>query len=239
MSAASKILALLPLTLALGCDRGQIGANPAGPTQPPDPVIPGPTPPDPVDVSINPGDHADLFPKPPTPEEAFRQRRRLDIDQLDQSIRTVTGGIGWTELRNNVEVNLFVELGPTLGKPDFIAATDEDLDPSAMFQKFLDDAARSVCTKLIDVDPTRAPAERTFFLTADPTTRLANEPARVEENLRQLLLRFHGHQLPPGAPELAPWTWLVRSAEHVTTDQSQVWRLVCVGLFTHPDFYTY
>jgi len=230
---------LVPCAFALGCEQGQIGANPAGPPAQPVPWTPPPGSPDPVDVTINPGDHGELYPKPPTPEEAFRQRRRLDVDQLDQSIRTVTGGIGWVEVRNNVEVNLFVELGPTLGKPDYIAATDEDLDPSAMFQKFLDDAARSVCTELIDVDPTRAPEARTFFTAAEPTTRYAAEPAKAEENLRQLLLRFHGHQLAAGAPELAPWIWLMRSAEHVTTDQAQVWRLVCVGLFTHPDFYTY
>ena len=201
----------------------------------------GSTPPAPerVDVSATPTGDGTLVPPPVTPEAPTRIRRRMDIDQLDTSIRQVTGGIGWVERRGNAEVNLFQELAGTLGKPDYIQQVDEDLDPSAMFQKFLDDAARSVCDRLIDSDPQRPQNERVFFTEASPATTLAREPAAVRANLQYLLLRFHGRKLTADAPELKPWLWLVESAEHVGASAPEMWRTVCVGLMTHPDFYTY
>ena len=213
---------------------------PISPNNPP-PVDPPVTPkkPDPVDVSVNPGDDVDLLPPALQPEAPYRERRRMDLDQLDATIRTVTGGIGWTETQGNTEVNLFEDLASTLGKPDYLTITNEDLEPTAMFQKFLDDAARSVCTELMQTDPVRAEEDRTFFVNAAITDSFASSPERIDENLRSLLLRFHGRKLERGAAELEPWIWLVRSAEHVTDDQAEVWRTVCVGLMTHPDFYTY
>ncbi|MFM2153047.1 MAG: hypothetical protein RL199_1482, partial [Pseudomonadota bacterium] len=63
--------------------------------------------------------HADLLPEEPPPpplpadEPPFRSRRRLDLDQLDASLRRVTG-FGWTEQRGSQEVNLFDELAASL-----------------------------------------------------------------------------------------------------------------------------
>lgn len=211
-------------------------------TLPPPVVAPLPTAPEPlpaVDVNYGNRTHGELMPPEVTPEESFRQRRRLDLDQLSQSIQKVTGGIGWTERRGSVDVDLFAELAPTLGKPDFLQITEEDLAPTAMFQKFLDDAARSVCGRWLDVDFARPEAERTFFVAMTPTTRYAEAPEAVEANLRALLLSFHGRKVAAGAPELQPWLWLVQSAEHVSAEQRQVWQTLCVGLFTHPDFFTY
>ncbi len=196
-----------------------------------------PADPAPVSVGVTLGGQVDLHPEPPQPEAPHRQRRRMDLDQLDAAIRTVTGGLGWTETRAGREVNLFQDLSSTLGKPDFLTITEEDLSPSAMFQKFLDDASRTVCTQLIEEDPNRE--TKTFFVEAGPEDRYSEQPERVVQNLQQLLLRFHGRKVAADAPELQPWTWLMRSAEHVTPDQAEVWRTVCVGMMTHPDFYTY
>lgn len=198
-----------------------------------------PAAPNPVDVSVTPEGTGAILPPAAQPEDPFRQRRRMDLDQLDAAIRKVTGGIGWTEQRGNTEVNLFEELASTLGKPDYQQITDENLDPSAMFQKFLDDAARAVCDELFEEEARRNEAQRTFFVHAQPTTSYRDHPEAVEQNLRALLLRFHGKKLAAGAPELEPWKWLFESAEHVTDDQPTVWRTACIGLFEHPDFYTY
>lgn len=213
------------------------------PSVPPDPTNPGTLPParpGAVAVDVHHEGHAGLTPPAPAPEDAFRNRRRMDLEQLDAAIRRVTGGIGWTERRNNVDVNLLEELASTLGRPDFLQVVDEDLEPSAMFQKFLDDAARSVCDRLVTVDMSRPEAERTFFVAATPASSWATDAGAVSANLRALLLTFHGRRVAEGAPELEPWTWLVQSAEHVAPrEPAQVWRTVCVGLMTHPDFYTY
>ncbi|MEZ4467376.1 MAG: hypothetical protein R3F43_23755 [bacterium] len=61
-----------------------------------------------------------------------------------------SGGTGWTETRGATEVDLFEELAATLGRPDYVQVTTEDLDPSALFLKFLDDAARSVCARTVE-----------------------------------------------------------------------------------------
>lgn len=220
------VAALSALTV-VGCK-----AEEASSTAPPPPAPP-------VDVTVHPGTEVDLGPAAPAPEDPFRSRRRMDIDQLDATIRTVTGGIGWTEDRGGREVNLFEELAQTLGKPDYLQITDEDLSPSAMFQKFLDDAARSVCLRLLEAEATRPSAERVFFVHAEPTDTLGAEPEATLANLQYLLLRFHGRKVAVDAPELEPWRWLMESAEHVTDDQAEVWRTVCVGMMTHPDFYTY
>lgn len=231
-----KRLAVLMSSLLIGaCVSDEL----PGKGEPPTITPPGVTNPDPVGVDVNPGGDGQLLPPQALPEDPYRQRRRMDLDQLDAAIRRVTGGIGWEERRGNTTVNLFAELASTLGKPDYIQITDENLEPSAMFQKFLDDAARDVCDELMREEANRAQEDRTFFIHADAQASYRENPELVEANLVELLLRFHGRKLEAGAPELEPWKWLFESAEHVTSDQPAVWRTLCVGLFKHPDFYTY
>lgn len=206
--------------------------------EPLEPAEPDP-PPAPVEVEVDPGEEAPLYPTPapePAPEAATRPRRRMNLDQLAAAMRQVSGGIGWTEIRSGREVDLFVELSATLGKPDYIQVTNEDLEPSALFQKFLDDAARSVCQGMAE----RADeADAALLPHVDRRDTVASAPAAVDENLRALLRRFHGRAVAPGAPDLDQWRWLFESATFVTGDPLDGWRVVCVGLFTHPDFYTY
>ena len=210
-------------------------------TKPVDHPEPPPTPVrvDPVAVPVGPAVETPLMPPDAVPEPHARSRRRLDLDQLDATIRRVTGGLGWTEMRGNTEVNLLQELSGTLGKPDFLTLTQEDLEPSAMFQKFLGDASRSVCTRLLAREATAAPRDRVFLVNVDPTDTWATSQARIQQNVRTLLLRFHGRALGTSAPELASWYWLYESAEHVTRSPTEAWRTICVGLLTHPDFYSY
>lgn len=199
-----------------------------------DPPREGPAPE--VEVEVSNERPVDLVPAPEAPAPKTRSRRRMDLDQLDRAIRQVTGGIAWMD----GNTDMLESLSATLGKPDFIERTNEDLTPSAMFQKFLGDAARSVCAALMVEDPLRAPAERTFFVAAEPDDTFAGAPERVIENLAVLLLSFHGVAVEPGAPELERWRWLFESAEHVSGgDPSLAWNTTCVALITHPGFYTY
>lgn len=185
-------------------------------------------------VTLGAPEAADLH---PTVEVTARPRRRLDLDQLRASMLQVSGGIGWTEQRGAVEVDLFRELSATLGKPDYLQTTTEDLEPSALFLKFLDDASRSVCARMVVADLDRDPADRVLLrhVAADGTD---SEDA-VTENLRWLVRRFHGRQLAEDGPALATWAWLHTSAEFTARDPMVGWQAVCVGLFTHPDFYSY
>jgi hypothetical protein len=211
--------------------RAMADAGLAPPHRPP-PVEPPP----PEEPAVDPFD-----PAPPEDEHAddalpTRPRRRMDIDQLDRTIRRVMGGMGWTEVRNGVEVNLFVDLAATLGKPDYVTTTYESLDATPTFQKFLNDAARSVCDRRVTADAA-APIEQRVVL---PNVDLADvDSAAVDRTLMRLLLRTHGRRLEFNAPGLRPWRWLFDSSLHVTQDPLRAWETVCVGLLSHPDFYTY
>ncbi|MBX2798532.1 MAG: hypothetical protein KTR31_12700 [Myxococcales bacterium] len=171
----------------------------------------------------------------PLPTDQLRGWRRMDIQQLDASIRRVTGGIGWDDSRGNSE---FVALSATLGVPDYLDVTTEDLQPTLLFQKFLDDAAHEVCDELVDREATGGAGNVLLVgLTADDT--FAEHRAEIEGALSSALLRFHGRSVATTDPQLEPWTFLFESTELVTESPRSAWRTVCVGLLTHPDFYTY
>jgi hypothetical protein len=175
---------------------------------------------------------------PPVTEHS-RARRRMDIDQLDASIREVTGGIGWTERRGNTEVNLFTELAGTLGKPDYVESTVEVTEPTLIFQKFLGDAARSVCDKTVEADRDLSADKRRLLIHVSFEDVGAESSDKINKNLSELILRFHGRKIDAKSPELNSWRWLFDSSMHVANDTGTAWRTVCVGLMTHPDFYTY
>lgn len=172
----------------------------------------------------------------PPPEVTARPRRRLNLDQLANAMTQVSGGIGWTERRGNDDVDLFVELAATLGKPDYIQVVSEDLEPSSLFLKFLDDAARSICGKMVrrDLDDDDS---RVLFKYVTPGA--AADGIDVNLNLAYLVRRFHGHAVAPDDSRVQAWRWLYDSVVHVTGEPIDGWNAVCVGLYTHVDFYSY
>lgn len=175
----------------------------------------------------------------PTPihvgDEPSRLRNRLTIDQLNTSIRRVTGGIGW-EVGG---VDQFEVLAPSLGVPDYATSTQEDLEPSALFQKFLGDAARFVCSELSTRATREAELAQVLLGEVEVDDDLTTNEAGVMANLSRLVLRFHGQSLDVDSPELQRWRWLFESSHAIEGEPMQAWNLVCVGLITHPDFYTY
>ncbi len=183
-----------------------------------------------------------LVPLLPDPEYPTRQRKRMNIDQLDAALLGASGGLTWTVGGKNQ----FAALQTTLGKPDFIDMVIEDLAPSTLFQKFLQDAALNVCEALVAKDAKAKPADRVYFVHAEPTATPGADAAAVEKNLRYLLLRWHGRQLPQGAPQLESWRFLLAGAQKTAASTKkpaeaaqQGWQALCVGLVTHPSFYTY
>jgi hypothetical protein len=171
----------------------------------------------------------------PDPEYPTRQRKRMNIDQLDDSFQVVSGGLTWTVGGKNQ----FSALSSTLGKPDFADMVIEDLTPSTLFEKFLQDAALNVCEALVAKDAKAKPADRVFFVHAEPTSTVAKDAAAVDKNLAYLLLRWHGRQVPPGSPLLENWRFLLSGVQKSAASPQAGWQAVCVGLATHPAFYTY
>ena len=101
------------------------------------------------------------------------------------------------------------------------------LEPTALFQKFLDDAARQVCGKMVERDQSRA----------EPILVKRNMVEdEVNQHLSNLILRFHSRVLTEdsrlGAVALVYDT--VSAVELPTR-----WATVCTALFTHPDFYSF
>lgn len=165
-----------------------------------------------------------------------RSRKRMDLDQLNASLRNATGGIGWVE----GNADQLVVLAATLGKPDFLTTTEEDKSPSPLFQKFIGDAARKVCADLFAAEVTRADVDRTFFVGVDRDETAAALGPRLDENLARLLLRFHSRRTDSDATRgaLDGWRFLFQSTERATSP-AVAWNAVCVALIQHPDFYTY
>jgi hypothetical protein len=166
---------------------------------------------------------ADLLPDGAT-GNGIRPRRRMDLDQLSAAISRVTDGLGWIRWWDGRDY--YDVYAQTLGQPNYTDLTAEDLSPSLLFQKFLDDGSRQVCDQLV----AREVAGGEKILTANPDVR---------ENLSALLLRFHGRVVPADSRQIDPWQRVYDTSTATTGDPMTGWRAVCVGLFVHPDFYSY
>lgn len=134
-----------------------------------------------------------------------RDSRRLSHLQLRRSVDAALG-TKWTE----DGVDLLYALGPTLGDPDYEEITEENLDPSPLYVKFMEDLSNAVC--------------------AEVPMEVLEPEATPEANVASLKLRLHGEWYAPGDPLLAPLVELEREAGM---------RAVCVALLAAPEFYLY
>jgi len=190
---------------------------------------------------------APLAAPPPPVELPHRPRRRLNLDQLDRAIEQSVG-LPWTELSRGEQVRSLTVLSDTLGKPDYIRQTVEDLSPSALFLKFLDDSARTVCSLRVELDLTGLSEGGEPLSWSDEDWGAlwgegqlgALDSADLDERLRALSLRFHGLRLPAGDhPRLAYWRWLYETVSFVSDEPHMPWVALCVAMLNHPDFYSY
>lgn len=162
--------------------------------------------------------------------------RRLTADQFFESLQIATGQ-RWDDEE---------QFAATLGRPDFGEVTVEGREMSVGFAKLAGDAARQTCRRAVEQDrETADPASRAILrrvATADP---LDPFDAGVGENLRYLLLRFHGlHIIDDEDRRLQPWFTLLQDGldaadEGRFAEAADRWTAVCTGLALHPDFLTY
>lgn len=192
------------------------------------------SPPFSAELTTNDEGEADLSPDDLLPR---RDNRRMDIDQLRASILQITG-IEWTEGAGTSGQEQLAVLSDTLGVPDYRNSVMEDVTPSLVYEKFLGDAAASVCTKIIDQQSTL------FFYNVTVLDIWSSNPQAIEDNIQHQLLRYHGRDYPSGDPEINHWEWLWRTIYAQTTGSteertSMAWRGICVALIIHPHFSTY
>jgi len=213
------ILAALVSVSVVGCSKG---------------TTPGDAPASlrPVDL---PGNHPSLTPLP-DPEmnegHAGRAPRRISVQQLKQSIITVTGR-QWSQIDN---------LAASLGQADFALTVSDATEPNLVFAKFLDDGAREVCLNAARDDLARAQEARVLWPDVPGTTRdfTGLDDATIQKNLSTMSVRFWGSPL--DADELTAWgeTFKKVALRAKTTDKpEQAWGSICVAMMTDPRFITY
>lgn len=157
-----------------------------------------------------------------------RMRMRMNIDQLQASMKHITG-VDWMS-GNTV---LWDEFRTSLGVPDYQETVSEDLTANVIFQKFLQDAATYSCQQWRDHDGSAG-----LYAFFDDAYDEA-DPATVVDNLRYLRRLVHGHFDDGEDPMISSLQDLYTLVYQRTQDHNATWNTVCVALFTHPDFYTY
>jgi hypothetical protein len=181
-------------------------------------------------------------------EPVSRRITRLSIAQLRNTFPVVFGNdaagqpITWTIPAGGKQVNGFDAFAGTLGVPDYSINTEEALDPSPLYLKFVDDAARDACEKALTADYGRSErSARTLLRHVELTaTELG-----VVENLKYLKLRFHGVKASDN--DVAPLKRLFSSVVEAAAARAvppeararEGWRAVCVALATAPEFHLY
>ena len=158
------------------------------------------------------------------PEPMTRVRKRLNVDQLGAALWAASDGLKWAQEGDD---DLLETLALTLGKPDYMEVTTENLDSNVLFMKFLEDAAGSVCRQMVERDQLQG------------TDLLLNSDGDDTTHLLNLISKFHSRALSRTHPDVKQWQWLYDSALAISQEPSAAWHTVCVALIRHPDFYSY
>ncbi len=179
---------------------------------------------------------------------AHSSTRRMTIDQLQGSVPVVSGGLDWKTQakKGSGMVNSYEpeQLGATLGRPDYVMVLNEPAEVNSLYVKFADDMARYVCDAIVERDATTSSADTrvmTRFVDNDET----EDSAKINENLRYLLLRFLG-QYTTSEEETANLKAVFDGTVASTTELPpgstralEGWRNVCVALYKTPAFHVY
>ena len=151
-----------------------------------------------------------------------RKKKRMSVAQVRDSMERITE----TTWGNNT--SKWDSYADSLGVPDYQQRMSPDLSPSVIFQKFLNDAAAESCAEWLE-------ASSDIFL-HDP---LSSELSEIQQNIDLLRWRIQGHAQGSIDPILHDYLDLYQSVWVRTDDSMMAWHTVCVGMFTHPDFWMY
>ena len=166
----------------------------------------------------------------PEEEEPHRNRKRMSVSQIMTSISQVSGGIEWTVQGTNK----WEQYADTLGVPDYLQRIREDTDPGIMFQKFLNDAAVHTCREWVTLE--EESEQRLFFSEIEPDE---DDLQKIRLNIVALRQRIHGAPLNSEHPMIDSLQQLYELVLQRGGASTDAWTTICVGLFTHPDFFSY
>lgn len=174
------------------------------------------------------------------PMELARSAGRMTIAQLARSIPVVTNGISWTEDFGNGPVDMLQVLAPTLGAPDYLRVTEENLEPTLIIAKFVQDSAFRICGQWAERDRAAAADARTLVQHAEWDSL---DEADVKANLRALQLRFYAHRVAEGDDAPIADLYALFADASSTAREGQAaqdgWTAVCIAMMTDPEFILY
>jgi hypothetical protein len=164
-----------------------------------------------------PADHPDLG----SLSVLSRGPRRMSVDQIERSIEKIG------ELPAGTVV-LDRSLALALGRPDYLQVTEESLEPSPLFMKFMMDLSGYICTALSDFDPMRPKEQRILARFDDP-----------EENIRFIIFRFTGIEGAMADEYVARLRVVYDAGTGSARGARGGGEAVCMALFTSPEFLVY
>ncbi len=185
-------------------------------------ATPPPAPPKAPEVNkISVAQMPEGHPSLPSLTVQSRGPRRLSVDQLEKALDQIGNVPAGT-------VKLPADMAFTLGRPDYKRVTQEQLDPSPLFMKFMVDLGGAFCTNIAMAEAGRPADQRVF-------TRYAT----IDENLSYMLLRFTGID----GDDATPYLPRLKAAYDAGSQSPSVtlggYQAVCMALFTSPEFLLY
>jgi hypothetical protein len=207
---ASKIALSLSLISLFGCPAEDA---PIGP-----PIERPKNPANVIALPSMPVDHPDIA----SLDVLSRGPRRMSVEQLERSVEVIIGGIP------EGQFNLDRTLALTLGEPDYLTVTEESLEPTPLYMKFMMDLGAYVCQAVRDYDPQRPVEERVL-------TRYADQ----DQNIRYILLRFTGIDGPAADPYVERLARVYAAGRSGPLGDASGWEAVCLAVFTSPEFLLY
>ena len=157
-----------------------------------------------------------------------RNIKRMTVYQIRDAMIRVSGGIQWGG--NNSDWDEYADI---LGVPDYQNVVDQDLSPSLMFQKFLDDAALYTCSIWLDAE-LQGNSQLFFVQPHDAIDR-----ASVMENIVHLRWQIQGKSKASEDDILDDYEQLFYTVHQRSESSVESWLTVCTAMFTHPDFFYY
>lgn len=167
-----------------------------------------------------------------------REIGRMTIEQLARSIPIVTEGLRWTDDFGDGEVDLLALLAATLGAPDYVNVTDENLEPTLIIAKFMQDASNAICGRWVARDQGAA----TRSLVQHEGAWSARDEADVRVAIQRLQLRFYARQVALDSTRVDRLHTLFVNASSTAQagrETADGWLAVCIALMTDPEFILY
>lgn len=168
----------------------------------------------PVDVPV---DHPEMDQL----DVSSRAPRRMSVEQLERSLEVI-GRFP------EGDIVIPADLAFTLGRPDYLRVTDESVEPSPLFMKFMVDLGGFFCGAIAQVEEVRPVDDRVF-------TRFAS----LDENLASMLVTFTGIDGSDAEPYVTRLRRVFEAGRAGPRGDLSGYEAACLALFTSPEFLLY